>query len=136
MRNVPPGCQAGSLNGAHWQWCAWFINRATAIDRSQCNCAVVLANKAEQRAILAPDRRHNARQFAESPRLSGLHTGCIQVDNEESRRRRGGAQRLEQIEEATAIRRDAWNRLNECQLADLVVPAGRCPGHRRRCRPA
>jgi hypothetical protein len=91
MRSVPAGCQAGSLNGAYRQWCAWFFNRATAVDRSQCQCAVVLANKTEKHAILAPDWRHNACQFAESPGLGGLDTRCIQVDDEESRGRRGGA---------------------------------------------
>ena len=136
MRSVPAGCQAGSLNGAGWQWCARFINRATAVDRSQCECAVVLANKAEQRAIQAPDWRHNTGQFAESSRLGGLDTRCIQVDDEESRRRRGGAQRPEQIEEATSIRRGAWDGFDECQLAGWEVAAGRCPGHRRGCRPA
>jgi hypothetical protein len=114
---VPAGCQAVSLNGARWQWCSWFINRATAVDRSQCECAVVLANKAEQRAILAPDWRHDTGYFAEAPQLGGLDTRCIQVDNEESRRRRGGAQRPEQIEDATSIRRSAWDRPDECQLA-------------------
>jgi len=89
------GCQAGSLNGAYWQWCAWFIKPATAVDRSQCQCAVVLANKAEQRAILAPDWRHNTGQLAEAPWLGGLGTRCIQVDDEECRCRGGGAQRPE-----------------------------------------
>jgi hypothetical protein len=77
MRRVPAGCQAVSLCGAHWQWCAWFINRATAVNRSPCKCAVVLTNKAEQRAILTPDRRHYTGQFAESPRLGGQDSRCL-----------------------------------------------------------
>ena len=122
MRSVPAGCQAGSLTDTHWQWCAWFINRATAVDRSQCQCAVVLVNKAEQRAILTPDWRHNTGEFAEAPRLGGLDTRCIQVDDEESRRRCGCAQRPEQIEEGTSIRRGGWDGLHECQLTVWMVP--------------
>src|SRR5207245_6365441 len=83
--SVPAGCQAGSLNGVHWQWCTWFISHAIAVDRSQCECAVVLPNKAEQRAILAPDWRHNTGEFAEAPRLGGLDHGWIQVVDAESR---------------------------------------------------
>ena len=118
------------------KWRAWFIKPATAVDRSQCQCAVVLANKAEQRAILAPDWRHNTGQLAEAPWLGGLGTRCIQVDDEECRCRGGGAQRPEQIEEATTIRGGAWDGLDERQLAGWGVRAGRCPGHRRGCRPA
>jgi hypothetical protein len=84
--------------------------------------AVVLANKAEQRAILAPDWRHNTGQLAEAPRLGGLDTRCIQADNEECRCRGGGAQRPEQIEEATTIRGGAWDGLDERQRAGWGSP--------------
>jgi hypothetical protein len=83
MGRIPVGCQAGSLYGACRQWRTWIIRRAARADRSQSECAVVLADEAEQRAILAPDWGDNASEFAEPARLSCLNTGRIEVGHEE-----------------------------------------------------